>query len=706
MSFVLLFSFILPSASAQEIIGSWGGNNDDTVYVTGFISDNVFKITHDGVKTEIIDSTGDGNGKVLDGPRGISVDYNGNVYVAGYHSNNVFKITPDGVKTEIIDWEGDGNGNTLSSPRGVAVDYNGNVYVAGYYFDNVFKITPDGEISEIIDSTGDGNGNDLDGPIDVAVDSNDNVYVAGYNSDNVFKITPDGVITEIIDHDTTYVSGLRGVLKKLMSPRALTVDYNDNVYVAGVHSHNVWRIAPDGVITHVINNHADGIFHDMLSRPRAIAVDSNGNVYAAGYYSDNVFKKTPDGVITEIIDGVDDGTGKQNSLYFDRPTDITVDYNGNVYVTGHRTDNVFKITPDGEISKIIERAGDGNGNRLDGPFGIAVKLSQPIRESIVVSDNSHKKSGGGCSGDCTPPTIGLGNNGMLLVKDGITINGHSEDGGYYHTEYPMQYTELHQQNRIDLKYYDNSGPHAISIVQLGIGVKDIGTPISESQALIEVHMDYFSDDIYNPILKKVVTIDPDEILYDVSADVKLSTCNESYDVDKVNVKLSDSYGFNDRYEFYKNLVDSTCLSVGFNYSYDKIPDSWILLSNAIDYKRNTFNNYFNDGLTVIDTNPVIEIQEEQYKYECTDGISHVMTRNNCNFNYMKQYEIQKSIYTVKQICPTCILSSFDGFENSWEYEYPERLDSLDDPKIIKLMKYEETRALEYHNQEKPFPHLR
>jgi len=243
--------------------------------------------------------------------------------------------------------------------------------------------------------------------------------------------------------------------------------------------------------------------------------------------------------------------------------------------------------------------------------------------------------------------LGLDSKGSLLVKDGITINGHSEDGGYFHTAYPMQYTNLQQPNNISLKYYENSGAQNISIVQLGLGVKEVGAPISESQALIEVHMDYFSGDIDNPIIKEIIVIDPDEMLHDdVSASVRLSTCSESYDTDTVNLKLSDSFDsmYNDKEEFYRNLINNTCLSVDFNYSYGLVPNSPILSSNAIDYHKNTINNYFNDGLTVIDPNyTIIEEEDTTYEYRCKDKIQNVMTRSNCLFELIKQSEIHRAI---------------------------------------------------------------
>ncbi len=125
------------------------------------------------------------------------MDGSGNVYLVASNTNNAFKITPGGVKTEIIDATGDGGGNTLSTPVGIAVDGSGNVYVGGYGSHNAFKITPGGVKTEIIDATGDGGGNALANPHGIAVDGSGNVYIAGGGSDNAFKIDGPGQIPTI-----------------------------------------------------------------------------------------------------------------------------------------------------------------------------------------------------------------------------------------------------------------------------------------------------------------------------------------------------------------------------------------------------------------------------------------------------------------------------------------------------------------------------
>ena len=325
--------------------------------------------------TELIDATGDGAGNPLNVPYDVAVDRAGSVYLTGFSSDNAFKITPAGMITEIIDAAGDGSGNLLDGPTGMAVDRSGTIYMTGYISNNAFKITPGGTITEIINATGDGEGNTLDGPWDIAVDANDNVYVTGVNSFNVFKITPGGAITEIIDATGD------GEGNTLEYPLGIAVDSSSNVYVPGC-SNNAFKITPDGVITEIIDATGDGAGHP-LSCALDIAVAASGNVYVTGFSSFNAFKITPGGVITEIIDTTGDGAG--NPLY--SPFGIAADGSANVYVTGVDSDNAFRITSGGVITEIIDATG-GGASPLDTPWGIALDGSGRVYVAGVGSHNA------------------------------------------------------------------------------------------------------------------------------------------------------------------------------------------------------------------------------------------------------------------------------------------------------------------------------
>jgi DNA-binding beta-propeller fold protein YncE len=165
------------------------------IYVAGFFSNNVFRVETDGTVVEIIDANGDdpvgGLGNPLTRPWGVAVDALGNnVYVAGYDSDNAFHIdVVGGTITQIIDSTGDGGGNPLDGPRDIGVDTEGTVSITGSLSDNVFRIRGfGGLVTEIADDTGDGFGNGLYSPWGLVVDVLGNVHVTGVNSHNAFII--------------------------------------------------------------------------------------------------------------------------------------------------------------------------------------------------------------------------------------------------------------------------------------------------------------------------------------------------------------------------------------------------------------------------------------------------------------------------------------------------------------------------------------
>jgi hypothetical protein len=268
-------------------------------------------------------------------------DDTGNVFVTGFVTNNAFKVTPGGVITEIIDATGDGLGNGLKYPQGIALDDSGNVFVTSFdngdiNFAGAFKVHAGGGVSKIIGYWGADSTDRLVGAISAATDDSGNVFIAGVNSHTVWKVTPAGVISNIMNIDGDGVH-------RLISPYSVAVDDSGNVFVPS-YGYNptdetgVFKVTPAGVITRIIGPSGDGN-GNTLGQAYAVATDTAGNVFVAGYESDNVFKITPGGVITEIADATGDGLG--NPLL--EPHRLTTDVSGNVYVTGRLSLNAFKI---------------------------------------------------------------------------------------------------------------------------------------------------------------------------------------------------------------------------------------------------------------------------------------------------------------------------------------------------------------------------
>ncbi len=201
--------------------------------------------------------------------------------------------------------------------------------------------------------------------------------------------------------------------------------------------------------------------------------------------------------------------------------------------------------------------------------------SERLRIGMVKTNNveiiEEEKRNGGCS-DCTPPTLGYDSKGEKRVDNGICIKETCVDAGYFQTDFQSQITLIYFPNTVSLIYYENQGPSNIDLVQLGIGCPEIGSPISECDAITEVYLNHFKNDIYNPSIKEIKVIDREGILSAAKAHVELVQCMED--------------------------APTTCLKTVIKYSYAKAPSSVVLVSNAVDYSKNTINNYF-DGFDVV-----------------------------------------------------------------------------------------------------------
>ena len=222
------------------------------VYTANYGSNNVSKITPDGISSIL--------GTTRGNPAGIALDAAGNVYTANsLFSDNVSKITPDGTSTIF--------GTTGTTPLAIAIDAASNIYAANYNSDTVSKITPEG-ISTILGTTG-------NSPKGIAIDATGNIYTANKNSDNVSKITPDGSST---------IFGTTGT-----TPLAIAIDAASNIYAANYNSDTVSKITPEGIST---------ILGTTGSGPFGIAMDAAGNVYTTNNGSNNVSKITDASVVT------------------------------------------------------------------------------------------------------------------------------------------------------------------------------------------------------------------------------------------------------------------------------------------------------------------------------------------------------------------------------------------------------------------------
>lgn len=218
-----------------------------------------------------------------------------------------------------------------------------------------------------------------------------------------------------------------------------------------------------------------------------------------------------------------------------------------------------------ERAVIISFPGPGGGS--GGPVApVVVVDSGPFDDpdDPIVVDPSDG-TGSGCSGDCTPPTLGVDEDGDRLVYDGFQYNGNPVDVELYYTPYPLITVDVGVENLTVLKIYDNNGPQNIAHVGLGFGLGK-GESFNDSKATI--NLDISSDGTETTSL-----FDPENVLDNVQITTEEAPC-----------------GLN---------TTAQCLAV-FIYHTFREPLNFNMVATYIwDFKLNAWQNYYNHGIEIV-----------------------------------------------------------------------------------------------------------
>ncbi len=303
--------------------------------------------------------------------------------------------------------DGTGASARFNDPIGVAVDAGGYVFVADTGSATIRKMTPAGVVVTHAGTAGqfgsiDGTGTDARflNPTSVAVDAGENVYVADFGANTIRKITIDLAVSTLAG--TAMLSGSTdgtGASARFDSPWGVAVDGSGNVYVTDWGNSTIRKISSTGVVSTFAGSagqpgSADGTgTAARFASPTGVAVDRSGNVYVADWGNSTIRKITPAGVVSTLAGtagqpGSTDGTG--TAALFSRPTGLTVDGSGNVYVTDSNT--VRRITPAGVVSTLAGVAGQSgsvDGIGTTARFHAVADAAVDGRGNIYVVDSGN-----------------------------------------------------------------------------------------------------------------------------------------------------------------------------------------------------------------------------------------------------------------------------------------------------------------------------
>lgn len=309
-------------------------------------------------------------------PTGVTMDGNGNLYIADQNEQRIRKVDAFGIITTVAGnggtggYSGDGMAATASMlnwPEGVAADKAGNIYIADQYNQRVRKVDVAGIITTIagagsIGYSGDGGpatDASLYNPADVGVDTSGNVYFVEQDNHVIRRVSTSGIITTYAGNGTLGYSGDGGpaTAAQLNYPQGLAVDTEGNVYIADFYNKRIRKVNTAGIITTVAGNGLGGYTGDGgpataagINNPSAVTIDKQGNIYMTDYYNYVVRKVSSAGTINTVAGngtyGYSGDGGLALAAEFGFTQGITTDTNGYVYVADYSNSRIraFKDT--------------------------------------------------------------------------------------------------------------------------------------------------------------------------------------------------------------------------------------------------------------------------------------------------------------------------------------------------------------------------
>jgi len=292
-------------------------------------------------------------------PRGIAVGPDGVLYVTDSSNHVIRKITPDGEVTTFaggVQGTSDGTGvqAEFDFPIGIVVDSQGNLFVTDNFSDRIRKITPSAEVSTFAGgiagfTDGAGINAQFRAPQGITIDAQDNLYIADRNNHSIRKITPSGEVTTIAGGTEGFEDGL-GANAQFKSPTGIARDDEGVLYIVDKNNHSIRKIMPNGEVSTIAGDGTFGLVNGIgtdaqFGLPRDIIIDRQGDLLVTDTDNSVIRKITPDGEVSTFLgttEGFTDGTPE--NVQFNFPTGIVLDTENNIFITDRNNNRIRKIT--------------------------------------------------------------------------------------------------------------------------------------------------------------------------------------------------------------------------------------------------------------------------------------------------------------------------------------------------------------------------
>ncbi len=359
----------------------------------------VFKLTPGGVLTTLVGFTGTAGSNIGRQPnklvQGSDGDFYGTTKGGGAGDwGTVFKLTPGGELTTLVEFTGTAGSNKGQQPNELVEGSDGNFYGTttgggASYFGTVFKLTPSGMLTTLVEFTGTAGSNLGNYPYAGLIQGNDGNFYGttkgGGASDmgTVFKLTPSGVLTTLVEFTGT-ASGYIGKYPYVGLVQGSDGNFYGTTHEGGASgAGTVFKLTPGGVLTTLVEFTGTVGSNKGLYPYASLMQGSDGNFYgttlmggASG--AGTVFKLTSGGVLTTLVEFTGTVLGSKTGCF--PYAGLVQDGDGNFYGTtkqGGAGDwgTVFKLTPGGVLTMLVEFTGTASGNIGKNPYAGLVQDS-------------------------------------------------------------------------------------------------------------------------------------------------------------------------------------------------------------------------------------------------------------------------------------------------------------------------------------------
>ena len=272
----------------------------------------------------------------------------------------------------------------------------------------------------------------LNNPAKIAFDVQGNLYVADMDNDKIRKITPAGAMTTLAGSTIGYADGT-GAAAQFNRPSALCLDVQGNVYVAEAGNLRIRKITPGGVVTTIAGNGIAGAIDGngiaaQIDIPGGMTIDAQGNLYFTQKDFHGIRKVSTTGIVSTFAGsttkGFSDATG--SAARFNEPYSLTIDAQGNIYVSDNKNARIRKVTPNAVVTTAVQRANENEMHNIAIDVNGNFYISQgDFSNSIIVkvsSAGSITKIAGGVVGFLDGP----GNTAKFSYLTGMTVNNNGD----------------------------------------------------------------------------------------------------------------------------------------------------------------------------------------------------------------------------------------------------------------------------------------